>query len=274
MEEPKLYIIATPLGNRSDITLRALDLLKSLPIFFAEDSRECLKLFQLYEISHAGKVIHSYAKHNMKAATDKAIGLLSEGNSVGLLTDRGTPVISDPGYLMVREARARGIAVIPVPGASSVTAALSVSGLPADKFVFLGFLPDTKKERDALWAAVSALGQTFCFFESAKRVQKTAAELKGVFGSSRIFFAREMTKLFESYDLTDLSELDPGHLVEKGEYVVVVEPEKAKASPEQWKAQVEERLLPDKAWAKQAAVRCGVSASTLYNELQKLKQKS
>jgi len=274
MEEPVLYIIATPLGNRNDITLRALEMLKTLPVFFAEDSRECSKLLQLYDISLVGKEIHSYAKHNMKVATDKALRILKDGQSIGFVSDRGTPAISDPGTLLVKETRALGISVIPIPGPSSVTTALSVSGFSGDRFVFLGFLPDSNKERAELWADAARVGETICFFESPKRVRQTAQELKEIFPTGTLFFAREMTKLYESYHDVLAGELDVQSLVEKGEYVVAI---RLPAKPPQgipWEIEVENRLLADKAWAKIVAERCGVSASTIYNELQRRKNRT
>src|SRR5262249_30288621 len=154
----KLHFIGTPLGNRLDITLRALEALKSLQFFFAEDSREFFKLLDLYQIPHGEKRVHSYGNHNMKEATEKALAWLAEGNDVGFVSDRGMPGISDPGALLAGRARAAGYAVLPIPGPAAVTTLLSVCGFPADRFLFLGFLPLGPKERGAVFASVRAAG--------------------------------------------------------------------------------------------------------------------
>src|SRR4051812_23180358 len=141
MADPKLYIIATPLGNRNDITLRALETLRALDTLFAEDTRELAKLLDLHGISPGAKRLHSYASHNMREATEKAMGLLRDGNSIGFVSDRGTPGVSDPGPMLVARAKEEGYDVLPIPGPSSVTTVLSVAGVSADRFLFIGFLP-------------------------------------------------------------------------------------------------------------------------------------
>jgi 16S rRNA (cytidine1402-2'-O)-methyltransferase len=266
--DPKLYIIATPLGNRGDITLRALEYLKSLRFFFTEDTREMRKLLELYSIDPSNKVIQSYAKHNMKEATDRAMTLMSEGNEIGFCCDRGTPSISDPGYILVRRAREEGFGVVPIPGASSVTAALSASALPCDRFVFLGFLPDTVSQRTALLKKAAELELTICLFESPRRVQETVTELKQLFPQGTLFSAREMTKVFEEMSVRPLSEIDPGSLVEKGEYVLAVHAGPQAAAPEAWHEEVLLRVSSDREWSKRVASRHGVSASVIYNALQ------
>lgn len=273
MSDPKLYIIATPLGNRGDITLRALESLRTIRFFFTEDTREMRKLLELYAIDAADKVIQSYAKHNMKEATERAVALLGEGNDVGFCCDRGTPGISDPGYVLVQRARLDGFGVVPIPGASSVTAALSASGFPSDRFVFLGFLPDTKNQRKEWLEKAAEMGVTLCLFESPRRVQQTVTELKELFPNGTVFSAREMTKIFEEMRSEPLSETDPTSFMEKGEYVLAVDPGPRAAPPHAWEEEVVLRISSDRDWSKHVAHRYGVSASVIYNALQQEKKK-
>jgi len=269
MSDPKLYIIATPLGNRDDITLRALGLLKELGDFFVEDSREFSKLLDLYGISSHGKNIRSYASHNMKEATERALEELRAGKSVGFASDRGTPCVSDPGALLVRHARREGFSVVPVPGASSVTSLMSVSGFSADRFVFVGFVPTASGEREELWKFAETCPFPLCFFESPKRVRKTAEDLKSRFPDRELFFGREMTKLFESFGGGLLRDLEPGELMEKGEYALALgAPEEKQVVAADWGSEIDVRLGSDKAWSKHIAERYGISATEVYNALQ------
>lgn len=272
MADPKLYIIATPLGNRNDITLRALETLRRLTTFFAEDSRELMKLLELYEIPHAGKRIHSYAKHNMKAATERALECLRAGEEVGMASDRGTPAISDPGSLLVRAARDEGYPVIPIPGPSSVVAVLSVSGRATDRFTFLGFLPTVKKEFDALFDWAAGSGLPICFFESPKRVRHTVATLAEKFPRGRIFWGREMTKVFEEFSEMDLSQFDDTLFQERGEYTLVLEAGASENEANALDAELNLRLGSDRDWSKAVAARLGVAASEVYNALQQRKR--
>jgi 16S rRNA (cytidine1402-2'-O)-methyltransferase len=271
--DPKLYILATPLGNRGDITLRALETLRTLGTFFAEDTREALKLFELYEIPATGKKLFSYAKHNMKEATEKALECLFAGEEIGFMSDRGTPGISDPGYLLVRRAREEGFAVVPIPGVSSVSTALSVCGMNGDRYLFLGFLPDTIGARTKLLQSAGALGHTLCLFESPRRIRETVAELKSLFPYGEIFLGRELTKHFETLTFAPLSEIEVDTLVEKGEYVVTVAPGAVPAELGAWEVDVVQRAMSDRDWSKALAERHGVSAATLYNALQERKGK-
>jgi 16S rRNA (cytidine1402-2'-O)-methyltransferase len=275
MPEPKLYIIATPLGNRDDITLRAIQTLRSLNVFFAEDSREFLKLLDLYQIPSAGKEVHSYAKHNMKAATERALVHLRKGVSLGLTTDRGTPGISDPGAQIVQAAREEGFEVVPIPGVSAMATLVSVAGLSADPFLFWGFLPLGNKDRKEVFDRIERLGVPVCFFESPKRVRDTVDELKGRFPEGKIFSGREMTKVFESFVWTDLSATHLDDWVEKGEYALLLIPGPPLLEEgDRWEDALRLRVLPEKAWAKQVAERHGVSATAIYNALQKAKYPS
>jgi len=272
MDEPKLYIISTPLGNRDDVTLRALEKLKALNVFFAEDSREFRKLLDLYGIPAGEKKVYSYAKHNMKEATARALEFLQAGEEVGFVCDRGTPAISDPGAMLVREARGEGYEVIPVPGASSLTALLSVCGWVDGPFLFAGFLPIPLGERQKFFAELKTLGIPVCFFESPKRIRETADELKREFPHGRLFVGREMTKMFETYAGFSLADLDPQTLMEKGEYALVLDPgPKIEALASDWQEALSLRLCSDKEWSKRVAEKYEASSTQIYNALQREK---
>lgn len=269
---PRLYLIASPLGNREDITLRALALLKAIPVLFAEDTRELGKLLDIHGIARDGRKLFSYASHNMKASTEKALGLLAEGLDVGFVSDRGTPSISDPGYLLAREARAAGFDVIPIPGPSSPIAALSVSGFAVDRFLFLGFPPLGKSDRESYWEKAREMELPFCFLESPKRAHATLEEVAREFPDGEIFVAREMTKVHETYSAFPARELDVSGIPELGEFTIVVSPGPKPAGEDAWRAELALRLSTDKTWAKGIAERYGVSASEIYNALQKSKR--
>jgi 16S rRNA (cytidine1402-2'-O)-methyltransferase len=269
---PQLYLIGTPLGNLQDVTLRAVETLKALPILFAEDTRELGKLLELLGIGSAGKEMHSYANHNLKPATEKALRLMHEGKSLGFVSDRGMPGISDPGAFLVARAREAGFGVIPVPGPSAPTTLLSVSGYLSDRFVFLGFPPDKKAERDRLLDGARDLGLTLVFFESPRRVRELIAELKVRFPRGRICLGREMTKLHETLTEAALADIDPQSIPELGEFTVAVDPGPAeKIESEVWEEEVRLRALPEKDWAKAIAQKLGVASKEIYNALQKKK---
>ncbi len=268
----KLYLIGTPLGNLQDVTLRAVEMLKLLPVLFAEDTRELAKLLDLVGVGSAGKEMHSYAKHNLKPATDKALRMLNEGRDLGFVSDRGMPGISDPGAFLVARAREAGHLVIPVPGPSAPTTLLPVSGFDADRFVFLGFLPDKKAERDRLLDGAQNLGLTIAFFESPRRARELFAELKVKFPRGRICIGREMTKLHESFTYSELATLDPETITELGEFTVAIDPGPAETvTSEAWEEEVRIRTLSEKDWAKAVAVKFGVTSKDVYNSLQKKK---
>jgi len=272
MKSNSLYIIGTPLGNLEDITLRAQKIFRELKHFFAEDTRELSKLFNLLGISLEGKKLHSYASHNMKEATEFALKLL-EGESIGLVSDRGMPAISDPGAYLVQAAREKDIQVVPIPGPSAVTTLIAVSGLTSSSFHFVGFLPQTQKQRTELWKKVKAWAQPLCFFESPKRIQETLQELASEFPEGKVCVGREMTKQFEEFLSFDLKDLIHQTVSDKGEFTVVLDPGQW-AQPVQWEEELQERILSDKEWAKRLASRAGCAASEIYNALQKLKNRS
>lgn len=189
-----LYVVATPIGNLEDITLRALRILREVDLIACEDTRQTAKLLARYQIQ---KPTTSYHEHN---EVEKAAGLLAKlesGTQLALVSDAGTPCISDPGYRLVRLARERQIPVVPIPGPCSFIAALSVSGRAIHAFSFLGFLPSRKAAREALLASLKDEGRTLIFFESPERLLETLRELKHFFGDRPLTIARELTKIYE-----------------------------------------------------------------------------
>lgn len=218
-----LYVVATPLGNLEDITLRAIRILKESGAIACEDTRRASILLRHLDIS--AKRLISYHNYNELAAIRQIVALLEEGTDVSLITDAGTPVISDPGYALLHELHDRGLQVIPVPGPSAVTAALSACPLPVNNFYFAGFLPH-KKGRKSKLEYLAALQTTFVVYESPFRIMKLLDELSNVMADARIFIGREMTKIHEEY-LTGTIEEMRQRLADgktRGEFVVVVHP--------------------------------------------------
>lgn len=270
----QLYMIATPLGNLEDLTLRARRLFEELGVFFAEDSREFKRLLNGLNITLQDKKVFSYASHNMKEATEDALRFLREGKSVGFVSDRGTPGISDPGAHLVRQAHEEGFQVVPVPGASAVPALISASGLLENHFFFQGFLPTTGKGRTELFSLIQDQSIPLCFFESPHRIRDTLQELKGVFKGGKILIGRELTKKFESLQWHELDCILPESLPDLGEYACLLIPgEKNTDSDALWQEEVSLRALPEKEWAKKIALRFGVASSEIYNALQQEKLK-
>ena len=191
-----LYVISTPIGNLKDITLRALDILREADIVACEDTRTTGKLLSRYEIR---KKLTSYHEHNEVEKTGELIDALGRGLKVALVTDAGTPSISDPGYRIVKAASGKGYDVIPVPGASAAVASLSVSGLPTSAFTFLGFPPRTRKKRLDLLERVKRYPETLVFYESPGRLIGTLEVIKEVFGDREACVSREVTKLHEEH---------------------------------------------------------------------------
>jgi 16S rRNA (cytidine1402-2'-O)-methyltransferase len=217
-----LYVLATPIGNRGDITLRALDVLSAVDVIAAEDTRHTARLLKGHRFR--GRLI-SYHEHNEERRAPLLLEKLEAGCSVAVVSNAGTPSISDPGYRLVEGAVARAITVSPVPGASAAIAALSVSGLPTDAFVFIGFPPRKKGRRSALLHSLRGAPWTMIFFESPKRIIRLLRDLLGALGDRRAVLGREMTKLHEEFlrgrlsELTALLQLRPEV---KGECTLVV----------------------------------------------------
>src|ERR1700761_5716990 len=191
---PGLHLVATPIGNLGDITLRALETLASVDIIACEDTRITRRLTERYGITAQLKPYH---EHNAALARPKILQRLAQGASIALVSDAGTPLISDPGFKLVREVCAAGFAVIALPGPSSVLAALSVAALPTDRFFFEGFLPPKENARRARLSELARIDATLVMFDSGSRVQDTLADLAGIMGPRDAAICREMTKLHE-----------------------------------------------------------------------------
>jgi 16S rRNA (cytidine1402-2'-O)-methyltransferase len=222
---PGLYLVATPIGNLGDITLRALETLAGVDIIACEDTRITRRLTERYGIAAQLKPYH---EHNAAAARPKILEHLAQGASIALVSDAGTPLISDPGFKLVREVCAAGFSVVALPGPSSVLAALSVAALPTDRFFFEGFLPPKQTARRARLTELSRLDATLVLFESGSRVQETLADLAMIMGGARsAAICREMTKLHEEISRATLAELaqSAATLETRGEFVLVIGPQ-------------------------------------------------
>ena len=189
----KLFVVATPIGNLQDISFRAVETLKKVNCIFAEDTRTSKKLINHYDIDTK---LYSYHDHSSEKEIARLLDILKNHKDVALISDAGTPTISDPGYSLIRQCINEGIDVIPIPGASALTAAISASGLPSDAFTFIGFLP-TKKGRKKKISSLENLDMTIVLFESPHRLIKTLNQLKEALGERPIVVARELTKLYE-----------------------------------------------------------------------------
>jgi 16S rRNA (cytidine1402-2'-O)-methyltransferase len=199
-----LYVVATPIGNREDITLRALNILRDVDLIAAEDTRKTGKLLALYQIKNR---LVSFHEHNEKKRTPEMIAKLLEGISIALVSNAGTPSVSDPGYRLVKAAIANKIMVSPIPGVSATTAAMSVAGLPTDSFVFVGFAPKKKGKRLKSLAELSTEPRPLIFYESPKRILTLLEEVIAGMGDRNAVLAREMTKLHEEFIRGSLSEI-------------------------------------------------------------------
>ena len=215
-----LRLVATPIGNLEDVTLRALSVLRDASLIVAEDTRTTRKL--LFRHGIRPRRLLSYNEHNMKARTPQVIAALREGD-VAVVSEAGMPGISDPGYELVVAAVAAGFAVSPVPGASAVIAALAASGLPAREFTFLGFLPRRATERRRLFSSLAGEPRTIVAFESPHRIRQTLKYMLAVWGDRRIAVCRELTKLHEEVFRGRLSEAIERFAEPRGEFTLVVE---------------------------------------------------
>lgn len=221
--KPGLYIVATPIGNLRDITLRALDVLHAADVILAEDTRQTQKLLNAYNIQGS---LTAYHDHNAAKRIPSVMKLLEDGKVIAQVSDAGTPLVSDPGFKLVRAAKDSGYDVFPVPGASAVMAGLMTAGLPTDRFMFAGFLPSKTTARKKALEALKSVQATLVFFESAGRVQACIQDMQVVFGTRSCVLARELTKRYEdvrrgSFEdvLATISEDPP-----RGEIVLMVGP--------------------------------------------------
>lgn len=204
MIKGKLYVVATPIGNLSDMTFRAVDILKKVSFILAEDTRESKKLLEKYDIQAQ---LVSYRDENHDKVLEKILEKLKIGLDLALISDAGTPLISDPGYKLVKLLRENDFEVISIPGPSAVTAALSVSGLPTDRFVFFGFLPKSETRRERIISEYKDLHNTLVFYESPKRLIGFLNTIDKVLGDVKIFLAKDISKLREEYFYGSVSEV-------------------------------------------------------------------
>ncbi|MFA5127606.1 MAG: 16S rRNA (cytidine(1402)-2'-O)-methyltransferase [Patescibacteria group bacterium] len=216
----KLYIVATPIGNMGDVTLRALETLKSVDFILCEDTRVAKKLLDRYEIS---KPTISYHHHSDAKKINEIKQMLADGKNLALVTDAGTPGISDPGNLLIAElCKSNSPEIVPIPGACAAIAALSVSGFPTDRYKFLGF-PPHKNKRQKYFKEVAESEETVVFYESGHRIMKCLNDLKTFVPAKRqILVGREITKMFETFYRGTIDEIIQNMKDERGEFVVVI----------------------------------------------------
>ena len=270
---PGLYIVATPIGNLRDITLRALDVLAGVDLVLAEDTRVSGRLLSAYGLK---KRLERYDEHAAERIRPEVLQALSQGRRLALISDAGTPLISDPGFRLVREALAQGSNVIPIPGASAALAALSVAGLPTDRFLFAGFPPQKSGARRTFLEGFAPIRASLVFFEGASRLGASLTDMAAVFGPRRAMVGRELTKLYETCVRGPLDQLaaDPALQAPKGEVVIVVAPgEQAAASAEDADTALRDalrRLGPAEA-ASEVADALGLNRRDLYRRALALK---
>jgi len=221
MAQGTLYIIATPLGNLEDITLRALRILREVDLIAAEDTRKTMILLQHYNIK---KPLTSYFEHNEQRKATALLALLKDGKSIGLVSEAGTPTISDPGYVLVRAARDASLPVVPVPGGCAAIATLSVSGLPVHRFAFEGFLPPRTGKRKNFLRSLAEEPRTLIFYESPYRIVGTIRDMIEVWGDRPATLGRELTKLHEETICGTLSAIlaKISTMRVRGEYTLIV----------------------------------------------------
>jgi 16S rRNA (cytidine1402-2'-O)-methyltransferase len=264
---PGLHVVSTPIGNLGDITLRALATLAAADLVACEDTRVTRKLLDRYAIAVP---LTPYHDHNAATARPKLLKRLAEGAAIALVSDAGTPLISDPGYKLVRAAQEAGHAVTATPGASSLLAALTVSGLPSDQFFFAGFLPSKQAARRARIAELARVPATLILFETGPRIAETLLDLAAQLGEREAAVCRELTKLHEEIRRGALATLagDGSEQETRGEFVLVIAPPDAAASPSKEDADALLRAALARTSLKDAvgevAVATGISRRTLY----------
>lgn len=289
-----LYIVATPIGNLSDMTPHAIDVLKQVAIIACEDTRTSGKLLSHFgihtkdnsseaDMPKAHNKLWAYHEHNSAIQTPKIIEMIQQGHSVALISDAGTPLVSDPGYQLVQAAHAAGVRVSPVVGASAAIGALSVAGLPSDRFSFIGFLPAKTHGRQKQLTALTTCTETLIFYEAPHRILASLADMAAIFGADReVAFCRELTKTFETVHKSTL-----GNLIEfvkaddnqqRGEIVLVVAGDHTAQDADDISVHdaLLQRLLEDLSVKKAAALAAditGVKKNALYQRLLELQAK-
>jgi len=276
MSTGTLYIVATPLGNLEDITLRAIRILKEASVIACEDTRRTVKILNRYEIRTPLFIFHEY---NKVRAGKSILRRLRDGDSVALVSDAGTPAISDPGYELVREAIGAGVPIEVVPGPSALVAALVVSGLPTDHFTFEGFLPARREKRRKAMQGLAAGTRTMIFYESPQRLAAFLHEAAEIFGDRQVCVVRELTKVHEEILRGSLSELDAeisGRGSVLGEVTIVIGggTKTVELSVEETvRAALEEGSGSSRDLAREIAGRTGLSRKEVYAEILRQRQK-
>ncbi|MFC1951125.1 16S rRNA (cytidine(1402)-2'-O)-methyltransferase [Chloroflexota bacterium] len=260
-----LYVVATPIGNLEDISLRAIRTLKEVSLIAAEDTRKTLILLKKYGIVTR---LTSYYEHNKQIKTVQLTSRLIDGDDIAIVSEAGMPGISDPGYELIQAAIEKGINVIPIPGPSAVTTALVVSGLPVSNFTYIGFLPRKKAERKKLLASITDQPQTIVAFEAPHRIQSCLADIKDILGNRRIAICRELTKLHEEVFRGDVDRAIEHFIEPKGEFTLVIEGKTAAERTIDTRSIREELKLLKKSGikAKEAAAKIGKEHGITRNE--------
>ncbi|HAT1776002.1 16S rRNA (cytidine(1402)-2'-O)-methyltransferase [Legionella pneumophila] len=270
-----LYIVATPIGNREDISFRALNTLKSVDLILAEDTRHSMQLLTSLGIKNNLTSLHA---HNEANKSNEIIELLLHGKSIALISDAGTPLISDPGFPLVKQARQHHIPVVPVPGACALIAALSAAGVPCDSFTFLGFLPAKQSARKQALESSQSVPYTIVFYESTHRIIDCLNDIAEIYGQDyELVLAKEITKTFERFVSGKIKEIrdwllsEPGHI--KGEFVLIFPPRSTNKDPNSHEELL--KILLEELPLKQAvAIACrltNANKNQLYEEALKLK---
>ena len=270
-----LYLVATPIGNLEDITLRALRILKEVSLIACEDTRQTSKLLRHYQID---RPTISYHEHNEHERTPQLIARLAAGESIALVSDAGTPAISDPGSILVREAIKNQLPVVPIPGVSALITGLVGSGLPTEEFLFVGFLPSRSGQRRKQLTALADMRATLVFYESPYRITQTLSDALEILGSRPAAIARELTKLHEQFlrgtlaELLDSLEQQPA----RGEMVLLIEGASEEAAPKiesevdllaAVEAKMQEENLDKMSALKLVARSLGISKSEAYRRI-------
>ena len=271
--KPGLYIISLPIGNSKDITLRAIEYLQNVDEIYCEDTRVTNKILIIHKIK---KSLKNYHDHNGKKVRPQIIKKIKDGKSIALVSDAGTPLISDPGYKLVSELKAKGLYVTAAPGVSSPITALTLSGLPTNNFYFLGFLPNKDQSRKNLIENIKNLKTTIIIFESANKINKTLQDLIEILGSRDIAICREMTKKFEEIITGRISDVAQKIVPKKlkGEIVIVLYGDNKKDQEidlDKIINSFEEEYRPSEL-AKIISDQTGFPKSIIYNKIIKLKE--
>ncbi|RIY33793.1 16S rRNA (cytidine(1402)-2'-O)-methyltransferase [Psittacicella hinzii] len=267
-----LYIVATPIGNVQDLSPRAVETLKTVDSILCEDTRHSSTLFNLLGIN---KPLSAYHDHNEKEVTEQIINQLLSGKNIALVSDAGTPLISDPGYVLTKACHENNIRVSPVPGCCAFISALSASGLPSDSFTFYGFLPAKSKQRKDKFAEIKSLTSTAIFYESTHRIEESVCDLIEILGEQRrLCLARELTKQFETIVTDDsakiLEYLRANNNHQKGEFVLIIEGNRSTKSinlTEEVKSLIKELMqeLPPKKVTKIVSSSFSLDKDEVYN---------